>query len=582
MSIPLARYWALLVDYLRPQARTFALVCGLLLASIGLQVVIPLVTRYFIDTAQAGGTDQALLLAALGFLGLAIVQQVVGVGAAYFGEVVAWGATNELRAGVAEHCLGLDMSFHNARSPGELIERIDGDVNALAQFFSQLVIVVVGNLLLLVGILLVPFLEEWRVGLAFSAFSASTIWILNRLREIAVPHEKDRRQANAELFGFLEERLSGTEDIRSSGAVDYVLTRLSALQRVVLSTWKKVQIRYWAIGSVGTLLVMLSWVVAFVAGYYLYNTAAITMGTAYLFVQYAILLARPFHELTQQVETLQGVGASIERIEELLAIESRIQDGPGDARLPEGALSLRFDDVSFEYKEGVPVLENVSLELGAGRVLGILGRTGSGKTTLTRLIFRLYDPRAGAIDLGGVDIRNPRLADLRSRVGVVTQDVQLFEASVRDNLTFFSRDVPDERIVEVIRQLELGAWFDALPRGLDTRLETRGRSLSAGEAQLLAFARVFLRDPGLVILDEASSRLDLATEQRIERALHTLLENRTALIVAHRLATVQRADDVMILEAGRVVESGARAGLAADAGSRFAGLLRAGLEEVLA
>jgi ATP-binding cassette subfamily B protein len=164
---------------------------------------------------------------------------------------------------------------------------------------------------------------------------------------------------------------------------------------------------------------------------------------------------------------------------------------------------------------------------------------------------------------------------------MVTQDVQLFQASVRDNLTFFNRDIPDDRILEVIEDLELGDWYRSLPYGLDTRLETGGRGLSAGQAQLLAFARVFLHDPGLVILDEASSRLDPATEQIIERTIDKLLHNRTAIVVAHRLGTVQRADEIMILEGGQVTEHGERARLAADPSSRFYGLLQTGLSEVL-
>jgi ATP-binding cassette subfamily B protein len=213
--------------------------------------------------------------------------------------------------------------------------------------------------------------------------------------------------------------------------------------------------------------------------------------------------------------------------------------------------------------------------------LGLLGRTGSGKTTLARLVFRLYDPSAGRIALDGIDIDQPTLDVLRSRVAMVTQDVQLFQASVRDNLTFFNPGIPDERIHAVIEELELGDWYDNLSEGLDTRLETGGRGLSAGEAQLLAFTRVFLRDPGLVILDEASSRLDPATEQLIERAIDRLLRNRTAIVIAHRLGTVQRADEIMILRDGRIVEYGERERLAANPDSRFYHLLQTGLEEVL-
>lgn len=216
-----------------------------------------------------------------------------------------------------------------------------------------------------------------------------------------------------------------------------------------------------------------------------------------------------------------------------------------------------------------------------GRVLGLLGRTGSGKTTLTRLLLRLYDPQAGTIRLGGEDLRRVGLRDLRRHVGMVTQEVQLFQATLRENLTLFNPHIPDGKILDVLDDLGLGEWCRALPEGLDTRLAADGAGLSAGQAQLLAFTRVYLKDPGLVILDEASSRLDPATEQLLERAVDRLLLGRTGLVIAHRLGTVQRADEIMILEDGCMVELGQRERLARDPASRFYHLLQTGLEEVL-
>jgi ABC-type multidrug transport system fused ATPase/permease subunit len=236
------------------------------------------------------------------------------------------------------------------------------------------------------------------------------------------------------------------------------------------------------------------------------------------------------------------------------------------------------------------VLHGLSFSLASGTVLGLLGRTGSGKTTLCRLLFRLYDPDEGSICLGNthakggtaLDLRTLSLAELRCRVGMVTQDIQLFHASVRDNLTLFETSLPDERIERAICALGMGDWLASLPEGLNTELASGGSGLSAGEAQLLALARIFLQDPGLVILDEASSRLDPATEAMIEHAVGTLIQNRTAIIIAHRLSTVQRADEILILEKGRIREHGPRATLADDPNSRFHGLLQTGLEEVLA
>jgi ATP-binding cassette subfamily B protein len=207
-------------------------------------------------------------------------------------------------------------------------------------------------------------------------------------------------------------------------------------------------------------------------------------------------------------------------------------------------------------------------------------RTGSGKTTITRLLFRLYDPDQGSVRLGGVDLRDASQDEIRTRVALVTQEIQLFRASLRDNLTLFDRTISDRRITDALRKLGLGEWFDVLPNGLDTMLAAGGGGLSAGEAQLLAFARVFLRDPDLVILDEASSRLDPATEAKLERAIDTLLTGRTAIVIAHRLTTIGRAGRVMMMANGEIVEQGDRAALASDPSSRFAAMLRTGSEFV--
>jgi len=580
MNIPLRQYWDLLGNYIRPQKGRFLLLTVLLLGSIGLQVVNPQIMRVFIDTISSGGPIETLAITALVFVGIALFQQAVAVSATYVGENVAWTATNALRAELARHCLNLDMSFHNDSSPGELIERIDGDVAELSNFFSQLVIRVIGNLLLLCGILSALFLEGWRVGITFTLFATITLYTLNRIRGLAIPHQKALREANADLFGFLEERLAGTEDIRSSGAVDFVILGLYKLQYVILTHWRKTAMMFLVLRVTAGLLIVLGNAMALGIGYYFWESGTITIGTVYLIVHYTNLFARPVRELIRQVENLQTIGASTERLADLRRIKSKVQDGPG-TRLPTGPLSLAFDGVSFAYAEDEPVLEDLSFQLEPGTVMGLLGRTGSGKTTLARLVFRLYDPTAGRIMLGDVDVRESKLKALRERVAIVTQDVQLFQASVRDNLTFFDQSVPDERIRTVIEELELADWVQCLPHGLDTRLETGGRDLSAGEAQLLAFTRVFLRDPGLVILDEASSRLDPATEQRIERAVTKLLQNRTTIVIAHRLTTVQRADTIMILEQGHVTEHGGRERLASDPTSRFYALLQTGLEKVL-
>lgn len=583
MKIPLRQYWRLLRNYLQAQRRMLLLLAVLLLFSIGLEIVNPLILRTFIDTATTGGKPQTLLTAALTFITIALIQRALTVAATYAGSSVGWNATNELRADVARHCLKLDMTFHNTRTPGELIERIDGDVTALSNFFSQFVIRVLGNLLLLSGVLIVLYAQDWRIGLALTVFALIALLVLIRLRWLGVPRWRVVRQLAAEYYGSLGERLAGTEDIRASGAVDYVMHRYYTLLRRWIKPWISASV----VGGAGmwsgvTATFTIGMATAFVLGATLYRQGAITIGTVYLIFFYTEMIRQPIEQILRQLEDLSRASASIGRIRELLDITSKIQPADEARDLPRGPLTVKFDRVSFSYSEAEPVLKEISFDLPAGQVLGVLGRTGSGKTTLARLLLRLYDVQAGQICLADTPVQAVRDSNLRQRVGMITQDVQLFHASVRDNLTFFEPDISDD----VLRQqlIDLGLWprIAALPNGLDTELASGGRGLSAGEAQLLTCARLFLRDPGLVIMDEASARLDPATEHLIEAAIDRLLTNRTGIIIAHRLKTVLRADRILILEDGRIIEEGERDALMRDPQSRFYQLLQTGLEEVLA
>ena len=607
MKIPLRQYWDLLVDYLRPQRRRAVILGILLFIGIALQLINPQILRYFIDTATGANKDSALpdeglrlTYAALIFITVALCQQAIAVLATYVSENVAWTATNKLRADLARHCLNLDMAFHNDHTPGELIERIDGDVAALANFFSQLVLQVFGNGVLLLGVLALLFREDWRVGGSMAVFATIALATLFRVSQVAVPHWENARQASAELYGFLEERLAGTEDIRANGAKPYVMRGFFDLLRSRWSKELKAGVMVNLIVNSTFLLFTIGNAVAFAIGGYLFLSGQITIGTVFLIFQYSNILFMPIERISQQIGDLQKAGASITRIQHLRQATSQVryrEDAVSDLT-SNSPLSVEFENVSFGYEGDDMVLKAISFQLQPGTVLGLLGRTGSGKTTLARLLFRLYDPNQGAVYLGDhktqVDLKDLPREELHRRVGMVTQDVQLFNASVRDNLTFFNSDIADEDILRAIHDLGLAQWFDKLPQGLDTELQAGGTGLSAGEAQLLAFIRIFLTDPGLVILDEASSRLDPLTEQMIEHAVDKLLRGdashdtshdtshrRTAIIIAHRLATLHRADDIIVLDEGKVLEYGSRAGLANDPTSRFYSLLRTGLEEML-
>ena len=586
----------LIRTYLGPQWIRALTLFALMLAAVGLQLTSPQLIRRFIDEATAGAAINTLLGIGATFLGVALLTQLALVGEQYLAGNVAWTATNSLRADLTLHCLRLDMAYHGAHPPGELVERVDGDVAKLSEFFSRFLVSLLGNMVLLVGILVLSFAIEWRVGAALTSFAIVALAVLSVLRNIGAKPWEAQSRASAGLFGFFEEYLSGTEDLRANGANAFALRRLAEEQRKFWQTTLRAVLRGGIPFSTTSLLLSIGTALGLLTAAYLFRAGVISLGSVYLIFAYTELLRRPLEEIGRQMQQLHQASASVARVGELLQVPARVVDGPG-AELKDGPLTLTFDDVSFWYEDDEPagnhtplsvrapqstVLDQVSFELAPGQVLGLLGRTGSGKTTIARLVFRLYDPQHGAVRLNGYDIRALTQSQVRGHIGLVTQDIQLFHATVRDNLTFFDPSIPDERIVSVLDDLGMRRWLDSLPGGLETRLAPDGGGISAGQAQLLAFARVFLRNPGLVILDEASSRLDPATEQAVERAVERLLQGRTAIIIAHRLPTVQRADQILILERGHMREFGSRAALAADPESHFSHLLRTGMEEALA
>jgi ATP-binding cassette, subfamily B, bacterial len=580
INIPLKQYLELLGAYLRPQSGRAALLTVLLVCSIALRLLSPQILRQFIDSAQFGGALDGLKMLAILFIIVSLSTQLVSVAVTYISEVVGWTATNMLRVDLLLHCLSLDLPFHHTHPPGEMIERIDGDVAVLSNFFTQLIVLVLGNFLLLLGVLVLLFLEDWRVGGLFTVFAVLVLATLNYLRGISVPAWNEAMQARADLFGFLEERLSGTEDIRANGGTSYVLRGFYTTTRVLLNKQRRAARMSGIAHMTPLLFAAIGHALVFLSGATLYSTGAISIGAIYMIFSYLTVLMVPTQQITEQVADLQRATASLVRIKELRAMQSSIKEGAGYS-LPPGPLAVELDDVTFGYTAADAVLHNVSFRIKPGSIVGLLGRTGSGKTTITRLLCRLYDPIAGCIRLNDIELTDICRQELRRRVVMVTQEVQLFHATVRDNLTLFDCTIPDERIIQAIDDLGLRQWFNMLTSGLDTELESGGNGLSAGEAQLLAFTRILLKNPGLIILDEASSRLDPATEQRIEHAVRKLAAGRTIIIVAHRLATVERADDIIIFEDGRIVEQGPRQSLINDTSSHFTRLLRSGLEEAL-
>ena len=544
-----------------------------LLVSTALPLSAPLLLRRFVDQAGGDVPLRSMTWTAIAFLTVAVASQAAAVVSTYAGSAWAWRTTNGLREEVASHALGLDYAFHGRHTAGEMIERVDGDIVGLANFLSQFATQAAGSALLLIGALVLVTVQDVRLGLAYGALVVLGAFILSRGQSRIVAFAAEEREAFAQLFGGIEEYLAGAEDVRANGAGHHVLGRFhnaSVEQFRSGFHWQR-----WSATLLGAtrMFFALGTVALLAIGVVLHDNGAITLGTVLALFQYSQLVRGPVEVVIGQAKELQQAAASAGRVAQLLSEQPTITEADGATALPPRPLSVALRDVTFAYGDDPPVLHHVTLEVPAGRTLGLVGRTGSGKTTVGRLVLRLYDPTEGTVEIGGVDLRLARMADVRGQVRAVTQEVQLFSATVADNVTLFDDAIGDDRVVEVLHDVGLGPWLASLPDGVTTLLGPNGIGMSAGEAQLLALSRAFLADPAVVVLDEPSSRLDPATEELVEAATARLLGGRTAIVIAHRLAALATVDDVAVMEDGRVIEHGARDALASDPTSAFSRLL---------
>lgn len=574
------KYIKLLSKYLKHSKLKIAALALVMGISIAIQLINPTIVSYFIDGVQNKRAVKELIIAAVIFIIAAFAQQLFAIISTYLSQNIGWSATNALRLDLIKHCIGLDMTFFKEHQSGELVERIDGDVNALFNFFSQLLISLINNGILLTGIVIILAFQNLIVGLAFAIFLVFAFIAIYKAQGEAVGNFKKNREITAKFYGFLGEHIGSTEDIKANGAKKYVMNKFYALLQKWLPILLRANLSGYKLWMTLEVVFGIGDAVVFALGGILWYQGKISLGVVYLMVNYIQLLEKPLGQLRNQLQDMQKSTASIVRIEELFNTKSKLQDGKEE--LIYEAIDLKVKNIHFQYVEDTPVLQDVSFQLKQGKILGVLGRTGSGKTTLSRLLVRFYDVNSGSIYINGKNIKEISIRDLRKNIAYVTQDVQLFNASIRDNITFFNKDIKDEKILNTIYSMGLKEWYEKLSDGLDTTVNPGGTGMSSGEAQLLSLVRVFLKEPKLIILDEASSRLDPVTEKLVENALNKLIEGRSCIIIAHRLATIERADQLLILQNGRILEYGNRRELIGKKDSKFNELLKYGMEEVMA
>lgn len=573
------RSMSFLFAYLLPLRGRVSLLTVSILLGVILTVINPQLIRHFLDIAQLGGEWNQLVLSALSFIVLSILIQANQVLSVYWGDKLGWMTTNQLKRDALRHVLGLDSSFHNQHRSGDLLERLEGDCNNLFTFFSQFLFQIVSSSLLLVGVIAMLFAEHWLMGTAILIFSVVTLSLLVYSRVLVIKPALKEREASTDYYGYMEEGISGARDIRRNGATAYVLGVFRDLHHQLYKASRKSWIRSrLSVWGTSVLLIAAGNVITFTISIALYRSGEITIGTVFLFFYYTELIFKPLEQITYQLQYLHGATASMNRLRLLLSTQA---GSTGDLDLADPIQHIEFCKVSFRYDAAADAnaLTDIDLRLDRGKVLGLLGRTGSGKSTIVKLLSGQYHASEGIILINGVDIRMIREASLLHKIAYVTQDVQLFEGTIRDNITFFDRAYTDAELLDVIAHLGLDVWFDRLPHGLDTEVKGRGEGLSAGEGQLISFIRIFLKNPDVVVLDEYSSRLDPFTERLLDEAVDRLFHNRTGIIIAHRIRTVQKADQIMILSEGRIVEYGSAKQLEENPCSRYFELLDRGQRE---
>ncbi|MFG1606382.1 ABC transporter ATP-binding protein [Actinoplanes sp. NPDC049265] len=569
---------------LSPELRPgFAGTLALAIVSMAGRVAVPIAVQQGIDKGirAAGGPD----LSVIGLVVvLTIATLVVSTTCGYLMTrrlfTVSETALGALRSRTFRHIHDLSMLHQQSERRGSLTSRVTTDIDQITQFLQTggVMLLVTSGQLVVTTIVMLAY--SWQLTLVvFAAFLPAVVVIRLYQRRLAKVYRTVRERTGV-LLGAIGESVVGALVIRAYGVAGRTERRLdTAVDRLRVSQQQALRTSVTSF-STGELAAGLALAAVVAVGVWLGIGGGITVGqlTAFLFL--VTLFIQPVQIATEVLNEAQNAVAGWRRVLDVLDIEPDVADPAAEGvALPEGPLSVRFDDVSYRYPGGPVVLADVDLEIPARTKVAVVGETGSGKTTFAKLLTRLMDPVSGAVRLGGVPLTTVRFDSLRQRVVMVPQDGFLFDATVAENIRFARPDLSDEQLELSFTELGLADWVAGLPHGVDTPVGERGEALSVGERQLVALVRAYVADPDLLVLDEATSAVDPATEVRLQRALDAVTRGRTTVAIAHRLSTARAADEVIVVDAGRVVQRGPHAKLVQEQDSIYAKLYASWLEQ---
>jgi ATP-binding cassette, subfamily B, multidrug efflux pump len=560
-----ARLMRRLLGYLRPYRGRVAGAIALLLAGAALELVGPILTKVALDRAIPAGDTSLLLLLAIAFGAALLLAFALEAAQTMITTWLGQHVMFDLRGQIFGHLQRLPLSYYDRNPVGRTMTRVTSDVEVLNELFSSGVVAIFGDIFTLLLIVTAMFIMDWQLALVTMAVMPFVFAVAVLFRTRMRSAYRDVRVKLAKINAFLQEHISGVAVVQLFGREAAAAGRFRDINTEYLGAHLR-SIRYYALFfPVIEVLTSVALAVIILYGGLQAMAGAVTIGTMAAFLQLARRFFRPIQDLSEKYNMLQGAMASSERIFALLDTPPAQQAGTATARLPEpGRGEIEFRNVWFAYvREGdapaAPwdwVLRDVSFRIRAGERVAIVGHTGAGKTSLISLLLRFYEPQRGEILLDGVPIREVDVDALRARFGLVLQDVFLFSRTIAYNIRMGRHDIDDARVVAAARQVGAEPFIERLPRGYDEPVSERGVSLSVGERQLLSFARALAYDPQVLILDEATSSVDSALEERIDRALAVLMRGRTSVVIAHRLSTVQNADRIIVLHHGELREQG--------------------------
>ena len=530
----------------------------------------PTLVRYGVDHGIAKDDLHPLNVAAVVLLCLAVVKPFVVRAQTLLAATAGERFLASLRTAAFEKLQVLPLGFFERERTGVLVSRLTSDVQALTEFLREALVEVVGSglqIVLTIGVLVI--LSPTLAAVSLIALPVLTLssWAFHHSAGGVYLAIRDRV---AETLTALQEGLSGVRVVQAFRRERRTLEAYEPRSRAQVGAWRRASYVNIRLFTMIPLAQTMALVAVLLVAASLYRDGSISEGTIAAYVLYLVQLFDPIARFSEWLGDFRQGLAALGKLVGLLETENAVAERPGAHELPvEGVVELI--DVTFGYDPDAPVVEEVSLRLETGEQVALVGVTGAGKSTLAKLLTRQYDPQRGSIALGGVDLRDGTLASLRDRIVMLPQEGHLFSGTIADNVRLADPEASDEAVLHALEQIGARERFDSLPEGVHTDVQTRGVRLSAGERQLVGIARVALADPAVIVLDEATSSLDPATEAAVERALAAVVEGRTVIVIAHRLSTAERADRVVVMDGGRVVEVASHDELVAQ-GQRYARL----------